>query len=793
MTGNQDLFQQAMNQGHSAAWDQNWERAVVLYQQALDEFPTHPKALTSLGLALLELKRYEDSLRCYSQAARAVPDDPLPVEKVSQVCERIGRLNDAIEASLRAADLFLKRNDAERAIECWIRVLRFNSEHLQAHSRLAVVYERLGRKPEAVVEYLAIASLMQHAGDLGKALQAVQHTLQLMPESSEARQALGMLRSNQMLPKPPRVRGGTGPVLMAQVRLMDGVQPAELPAAGGRSAGGRSAGGQDPIMETRQVALIQLAGSLFEAGEEKIEIPEPPRRDLDSIITGTSTPEPEQSSRSQMLFHLGQAIDSQTRSQDDQAAAHLEKSIQFGLTHPAAFYVLGHRLIQNGAAAENLEAGVGYLQQITRSPDFVLAARLLLGQAFRKLNRLPEAAVEYLEALKIADSQVVPPDQADELRQLYEPLIDNQTNQSDAKALDELCQNVATQLVQPDWRAALVKARSQLPAQPMGTPPLPLAELLLAISSSKVIESMANVRALSTQGFSRTAVEEAYNALKYAPTYLPLHIQIGELLLADQRSQDAIDKFGVVSHVYHIRGEFEQASRLLRRIIQLAPMDLAARGKLIDLLVSCGKVDQALKEYSELADLYYRVGELDIARKTYMTALRLCPQSTTTRTWSIQILNRVGDIDMQRLDWRQALRIFEQLRTLQPEDEKLRTHLIDLNFRMSQDGAAMSELESYLTYLQSAGSPEQAIQFVNALVQERPDKPELHKRLARVYQDAGRLKDAVSEYDRAGDLLVTAGNMAAAAGVIETILTLNPPNIADYKKLLAQLKDKPTS
>jgi len=381
MTGNQDFFQQAMNQGHSAAWDQNWERAAVLYQQALDEFPNHPKALTSLGLALLELKRYEEALRCYFQAARVVPDDPLPLEKVSQICERVGRLNDAIEASLRAADFFLKRNDAERAIECWIRVLRFNAEHLQAHSRLAVVYERLGRKSEAVAEYLAIASLMQHAGDLGKALQAVQHTLQIMPESSEARQALGTLRSNQMLPKPARVRGGTGPVLMAQVRQMDDTQPVGRPAAAGQPSSV-----QDPITEARQLALIQLAGSLFEAGEERIEIPEPPRRDLDSIITGASTPEPEQSSRSQMLFHLGQAIDTQTRNQEAQAAAHLERSIQFGLTHPAAFYVLGHRLVQTGAAEDQVEKGVGYLQQITRSPDYMLAARLLLGQALLKLN-----------------------------------------------------------------------------------------------------------------------------------------------------------------------------------------------------------------------------------------------------------------------------------------------------------------------------------------------------------------------------------------------------------------------
>ena len=37
-------YQQAMNRGHSAAWDQEWDRAASLYRQALDEKKDDPKA-----------------------------------------------------------------------------------------------------------------------------------------------------------------------------------------------------------------------------------------------------------------------------------------------------------------------------------------------------------------------------------------------------------------------------------------------------------------------------------------------------------------------------------------------------------------------------------------------------------------------------------------------------------------------------------------------------------------------------------------------------------------------------
>src|SRR5450759_4282318 len=154
MAGNEELFQKAMNLGHSAAWDGMWDQASFFYRQALEQSPDNPKALTNLGLALVELQQFEDALACYRRAAVIAPDDALPVEKVAQLSERLGRLNDATRASLQAADLYIKNREVDKAIENWLRVTRFNPDHLTAHSRLAMIYERLGRKAEAVSEYL---------------------------------------------------------------------------------------------------------------------------------------------------------------------------------------------------------------------------------------------------------------------------------------------------------------------------------------------------------------------------------------------------------------------------------------------------------------------------------------------------------------------------------------------------------------------------------------------------------------------------------------------------------------
>ena len=84
MPGSEDVFQKAMNQGHSHAWDQEWGKAVVSYRKALEVIPDHPKALSSLGLALLQSQQYDEALQIYKRVAEFTPTDPVPFERIAQ-------------------------------------------------------------------------------------------------------------------------------------------------------------------------------------------------------------------------------------------------------------------------------------------------------------------------------------------------------------------------------------------------------------------------------------------------------------------------------------------------------------------------------------------------------------------------------------------------------------------------------------------------------------------------------------------------------------------------------------
>jgi tetratricopeptide (TPR) repeat protein len=771
MTGRQDLFQQALNQGHSAAWDQQWDQAAAFYRSALDEFPNHPQALNHLGLALFELKDYQKSLDCYLKAARAAPDDPVPIEKIADLFECMDKPAQAVQACLHAAELYLKKREVNKPIEIWKRVISVSQENIQAHSRLALMYERIGEKEKAVAEFLALAGLFQAGGDLDRAMQSANQALQILPKDQRVRQVLALLKERKPIPYP-----APNPPQRAHHRRESAPQlapPGLSPFDEGLN--------QDPVSATLKKALGVLAGLLFDAAEDEPD--ENGRASFQNVLKGAF--QSKQYDRSRMVHHLSKVVALASQESWGQAVVELQESMGAGLQDPGASFALGYMLTRSGEPDEARRN----LRQSMKHPDYMLGARMLLGEIASSQGSVREASIEYLESLKIADALIVGEADGADLRQLYEPLIESFSQTADQSEQARLCENIRKMLLRPDWRSHLSAARGQLPRAAPGNPPIPLAEVLTEARSGQVVESLTKIYDLNLQGKRSSAMEEAFHAVQYAPAYLPLHSMMAEMLLKDNHLQEAVTKFLVVARTYATRGESQRAMEIFQRIIELAPMDLSARSCLIEQLTNRGETEAALRETMALAEVYYNFADLDKARQTYEEALRLAQGSKVDRSWRVQILHKMADIDLQSLDWRQALRIFEQIRTLQPGDEKARTSLIELNFRLGQQSSAVGELNSFIAYLKSQGETEKIISILTTMIEENPERLFIRLRLAEAYRDCNYLEDAIREFDIVGDKLLENGDREGAIQIIRTILSLNPPREQDYLDLLAELKN----
>jgi tetratricopeptide (TPR) repeat protein len=210
--------------------------------------------------------------------------------------------------------------------------------------------------------------------------------------------------------------------------------------------------------------------------------------------------------------------------------------------------------------------------------------------------------------------------------------------------------------------------------------------------------------------------------------------------------------------------------------------------QLINLLTSMGRNEEALNEYMDFAEVYYNLADRENAHKTYEEALKLAQQTMSDRTWHVRILHRMADIDVQSLDWKQALRAYEQIRSIQPEDEEARAHLIELNFRLGQEARGLGELDNYLGFLESKGHTGKSLKFLEGLVQEEPNRVGLLRRLAERYYKAGRSSEAISLLDNTGEALMQSGDIKGAIQVVEMILALRPANASEYQALLLQLR-----
>jgi len=574
MSGNVERFEKAMNQGHNAAWDQMWELAAKYYQQALAEIPNDPKALTSLALALYESRNYEKALLTYQKASELMPDDPIPLEKTAELLNLTGQVKGAVDTYLKCAEFYLKQRDVNKAIDLWTKIVTIRPDHLIARSRLALVYERLGKKSDSVKEYLAVASLLQHAGEVQKSIQAINRALQVDPGSIQVQNALAMVKAGQLLPTPsqPRQEIPREKVIPVAQTQKDQASQDNL----------------DPITEAQARALTTLAGLLFEQEESSEPVS---KRGMSDIVRGAFGSTNDHTDNTTILLHISQVIDFQSQKKDLKARDELEKAIELGLDHPAAFFDLGCLQYQTGKFNE----AVNTLESIKDLFEYILPVRLITGRSRFQLKQYQAAALDFVDGLRYADMQVVGDTYASALSDAYDPIIEAQSQQQDGEPPIQLCENIMKMLIRPDWRKQLIEARKQLSDQD-GLTPSPVAELLTTAGSGEIVEALSGVQKLARANKFQAALDEAFYILSSAPFYLPLHVTIGDLLLQEGIINAALEKYSTVARSYAVRGEANRSILLYRKISDLSPMDMDARKNLIDLMVDGKQYSAAIDE-----------------------------------------------------------------------------------------------------------------------------------------------------------------------------------------------------
>ena len=767
---NQEL-QDLLSKGNSAAWDKNWNDAAGYYQQALDIDPRNFKALTNIGLAYYEMREYKQALDAYKKAVETNPDDPAPYEKMFLIYKEVDRPVEAVKASLLAAESHLTNEDIQKAIENWKRVLELDIRNVKAHARLGMVYERLGKKKLAVSEYINTASLLQLSGNLEKASESIDRALNCSPENIIALRAREILNQGRQLPIPEPIDKEPEEEIKVDQAQLETPKPEPEKIF------------ENPIVEAVDKALIILAEAMFEEEIGAESGKTGPGRDLDSALSWNTGEGEKIEDDSLVKLHVSQTIENYSTGNEKNAADNIKKAIDEGYTNPAAFFLLGYFFNNLG----RMESAIRSLNKSVSHGNFALASRLLLAQYFAGKEQWVDASREYLEALRIADTSLADKEDVEDLIHLYEVMMDDLEQQEGDDAYIEMSTHIGEMLMRPDWQNILTELRAK--GQSREGLVLPQLDALLDDRRSQIMGIHQNITVLGQEGHYGAAMEMAFFALTNAPTFLPLHVTIGDLLMEEGKIDGAVTKYLAVADVYTVQGKTERALTMLRKVIELQPMNIEIRQRQIDLLEEYGHKEEAIQEYINLAEVFFPLAELDSAKSAYTKALALSKSLSDGEVVRMRLLQRLADLDIQRLDWESAIATYTEINEVSPGNRKASIAIVDLNYRLNNIHAARKEIDRFLALFDPEENKEVIEEYLTSLNKEVPQEEYIIRRLVDFYLGLGQQEQAITELDGLGELMLETGRKNDAIAVIQEIISLDPPNVEAYQKLLGQLQD----
>ena len=741
MAGNREAYEQAMNAGHNAAWDQDWGLAVGAYGRAIQEFPSDPEAHIHLGLGLLEMGRLDDALKVYTRAHQLAPDDPIPLEKSADVLERMGRLREAAQQYVNVSDVYLAQRDLEKAIGNWERATHLSPGLIPIHAKLAQAYERVGNKKQAIHEYLTLAFNFRRMNDVDRAIKASQRALRLDRNNAQVLNTIHVLESGGEI-KPP-IDDGTGALSSKKAVAFDREDAAQ-------SLDEDLLG---PLGESMSFALRLLAAYVME-GDEGFKIAGDALQAMEAHRQGL-----------------------------DAAAIEAYQHADSKLRHPAIKMGLGGLLVRANRGSDAVKP----LMDAINHPQMATGAYHGLGLAYYQMQKPQQAAKYLLQALQLVDtSDALLDEESEELDSIYGRLGQTLENVSDEN-IAVIAKRFKDLLEGKEWRQRISDTRRQLDETMREQGEQGVIDILIAEEGDRLTQSITLIDRYMRQGMLTLAMDEAHRAVEYSPTYLPVHVRMAEIMIRESRLRNAVAKYNTIARTYLARGENERALRILTQVLEMAPLDIAVRESLIELLEEEQRWDETLDQYIDLADTHHQLGNFDKSRETYVLAERIALRVNASPDKIVRIKHRIADIDQMRLDVRKAQKTYEEIIQLSPDDERAQRMLVDINYRQGNQVEAIRRLDKLLGLYARNKQVNRITQLLEELVTLYQNDAGLRSRLAAIYRQLGRTRDAIVQLDALGELQLEAGMHKDAATTIRQIIALNPEHIEDYQKLLAQL------
>lgn len=237
------------------------------------------------------------------------------------------------------------------------------------------------------------------------------------------------------------------------------------------------------------------------------------------------------------------------------------------------------------------------------------------------------------------------------------------------------------------------------------------------------------------QGKIPAAIDEYRKVVSADPGDLTTINTLGDLYVRAGRIQDAIANFSRIADSYREGGFTLKAIAMLKKISKLDPTNVETAMKLANLYSQQGLLVEARQQYLQVADAYARAGQTRKALEAYQKIADLDPSNTSVRMKLGEIYSREGMTDQAHEAFIMAGAEFLRKGDIeQALNANLKAIVINADSRQA--------LTAIATIYTQQGQIERAINILCEAFERNPGDVELLTILGRTYLSAGMMDDA---------------------------------------------------
>lgn len=254
----------------------------------------------------------------------------------------------------------------------------------------------------------------------------------------------------------------------------------------------------------------------------------------------------------------------------------------------------------------------------------------------------------------------------------------------------------------------------------------------MSINKSKVLRTAEKY---ALQGKIQAAIDEYKKVVTADPADLTTINTLGDLYVRAGRIQEAITNFSRIAESYRESGFILKAIAMLKKISKLDPTNIETAMKLANLYSQQGLLVEARQQYLQVADAYARAGQTRKALEAYQKIADLDPSNTSVRMKLGEIYAREKLLDHAHDSFIMAgAEFLRKGDTEQALNANLKA--ISINPESRQGLTAIANIYTQM------GQPDKAINILCDAFEKNPGDVELLTILGLTYLSAGFMDDA---------------------------------------------------